>query len=191
MSNLFKDFMIFIKSLDFIDVLFVVSLVALVVLITTLVYIIKVNDVEMDELEDLNEEDNHEEIIPSSNVDEELDLSQITKEIENAPVNPITLNDYEKEQEEKAIISYDELVKTKDLKEDINYIKEMQIGDLTVKTVDTKNITKPFELPKMKDTYEEINSYSKYEPMADVKLFSYQKEEEFLQTLKKLQKLLD
>jgi len=185
MNNLLKDFIAFIKTLDFVDILFVVSLVALVILITTLIYIIKVND--EDEEIDIEEESAN----TNNNVEEELDLSQITKEIENAPVNPVTLNDYEKEQEEKAIISYDELLKTKDLKEDINYVKEMQLGDLMVKSVDNKNITKTLELPKMKDTHSEIINFTQYEPMADVRLFSYQKEEEFLKTLKKLQKLLD
>ena len=206
MGNLLKDFMIFIKSLDFIDILFVMSLVALVVLITTLVYIIKVNDVEVDDTDDMVDdlqEDNHKDVKVE---DEELDLSKISKEIENAPVNPITLNDYEKEQEEKAIISYDELLKTKDLQEEINYINEKNLGDLTVKSVDVESITRPIELPKIKEKLKEEKEEKKTN-VEEIKeqldeldatprhsktiLISYKKEEEFLQTLKSLDNLLN
>ena len=189
MKNLIKDFLIFIKSLDFIDILFIVSIIGLVILIVTLIYIIKINDDDIElldgDVDDIQVDDSD---------DEELDLAKISKEIEESPSRPIILNDYEKEQEEKAIISYDELLKTKDLKEEINYIKEEELGDLKIKSVDMKEITKPIELPKIKEEYKKLINIDEEEPK-EVKtnnvLISYEKEEEFLQALKKLQRLLN
>ena len=83
------------------------------------------------------------------------------------------MNDYEEEQEQRAIISYDELLeKQKDLK--INYEEEQQIGDITVKKVDIDNISTPVEKEESKPI-----------------VISYEKEEAFLEALKKLQKQIN
>ena len=139
MKNLMFDFTTFIKSLTLVDVLFIVALLGLVVLVVTLIYIVKMNNEEdlklLEELE--NKEENN----------EELDLVSISKSIDESPTKPITLNDYEREQEEKAIISYDELIKTKEIPlEEINYKNEENIDGLTIKTVDQNDLTKPIEL---------------------------------------------
>ena len=183
MKNLIIDFTSFIKTLNLIDILFIVSLIGLVVLIVTLVYIIKVNKEEtiefIDDDEVTNEEDNKE---------EELDLVSLSKEIDEKPNKPITLNDYEREQEEKAIISYDELVKTKEIPvEEINYSNEENIDGLTVKTVNQEEITKPIELPKIKLKESKI-SEEKEEVSV---LIGYEEEEEFLKALKQLESLLN
>ena len=215
MKNIINDFITFIKSLSFIDILFILAVIALVILIVTLIYIIKIND--EDELSYLDDELEEEDIIikkskKKNNIkqeinedkkdeDDELDLVSISKELEQATNKPITLNDYEKEQEEKAIISYDELLKTKDLQEEVSYIKEQNIGGLSVKSVDVDQVTKPIELPKIREEYEKISNdniedTNEFEIIEDVEeepkniLLSYEKEEEFLKTLKKLQKLL-
>ena len=204
MGNIITDIISFFKTLTFVDVVFMMSIIGLIVLIVTLIYIIKVNDDE--EIDTVKEivsitppvEENKEV------VEEELDLSQITKELDKSNPKVIALNDYEREQEEKAIISYDELLKTKDLQEEINYIKEQSIGDLTVKSVDVESITRPIELPKIKAKLQEIDEEDKVEEKEVIKpieddtprhsktiLISYTKEEEFLKALKTLESLLN
>ena len=202
MKNIINDFVIFIKSLSFLDILFILAIIGLLILIVSLIYIIKMND--EDELDYLDEEYEEEQeyinkIIKEDKEkeekeEEELDLASIKEELENSETKPITLNDYEKEQEEKAIISYDELLKTKDLKEDISYIKEQNIGGLSIKSVDVDQVTRPIDLPKIKKEYEKIVDLDEEEIVKEEPqniLLSYEKEEEFLSTLKKLQKLLN
>ena len=100
-----------------------------------------------------------------------LDLETITKRLEENNSEPITMNDDEEEQEQRAIISYDELLeKQKDLK--INYEEEEQKGDLTIKKVDLDNISTPVEK----------------EPPKSI---SFEKEEAFLDALKKLQEQIN
>ena len=185
MKNLITDFTSFIKSLTLIDILFIISLIGLVVLIVTLIYIIKINKEE--NIEFLEENENN--VSEEEKDDEELDLASISKEIDESPTRPITLNDYEKEQEEKAIISYDELIKTKDIPlEEINYLNEEDVDGLTVKTVNIDEITKPIELPRIKDS-KVVKEKEKEKPPVD--LFNYEKEEDFLKALKQLESLLN
>lgn len=182
MKNLIVDFTSFIRSLTLIDILFIISLIGLVVLIVTLIYIIKMNKDENIEILDDNEINNED------NVSEELDLASISKEIDEKPTKPITLNAYEREQEEKAIISYDELIKTKDIPlEEINYKNEEDVDGLTIKTVDLEEMTKPIELPKMKLEESHISE----EKNSSNDLFNYEKEEDFLKALKQLESLLN
>ena len=190
MKNLFLDFTSFIKSLTLIDILFILSLIGLVVLIVTLLYIIKVNNEDNIEIIDDNEVKKETQIqqLENKEENEELDLARISKEIDENPTKPITLNDYEREQEEKAIISYDELIKTKEIPlEEINYKNEENVDGLTVKTVNLDEITKPIELPKIKTT---DSNLSEEKPSLN-KLISYEKEDEFLAALKQLESLLN
>ena len=235
MGNIFTDIISFFKSLSFVDIVFMMSIIGLIVLIVTLIYIIKVNDEEeidntkideqpQDILEEINKEqpkDILEEIKAEESkteepkkeiIEEELDLSKITQELDHSSPKAIALNDYEREQEERAIISYDELLKTKDLQEEINYINEQNLGDLTVKSVDLDSITRPIELPKIREKI--VEQKIEEEPKEEIKeniieeppiirpiddapkhsksvLISYRKEEEFLQTLKNLERLLN
>lgn len=215
MGNIFTDIISFIKSLSFVDIVFMMSIIGLIILIVTLVYIIKVNDEEevdtKEKVEVFNNEKKEELVVPQVPVpkkeiiEEELDLSKITKELDQTNPKVIALNEYEKEQEERAIISYDELLKTKDLQEEINYINEKNLGDLTVKSVDVESVTRPIELPKIKAKLQEIEKEEEKEevkpiikPIEDDSprhsktiLISYTKEEEFLQALKTLEGLLN
>ena len=219
MGNIFTDTISFIKSLSFVDIVFMMSIIGLIVLIVTLIYIIKVNDEEeidntkideqpQDILEEINKEQ-PQSIVETTKteepkkeiIEEELDLSKITQELDHSSPKAIALNDYEREQEERAIISYDELLKTKDLQEEINYINEQNLGDLTVKSVDLDSITRPIELPKIREKI--VEQKIEEEPKEEIKeniieeppliapidetpkhsktvLISYRKEEEFL-----------
>ena len=111
-----------------------------------------------------------------NNNDEITSLKEITEALENAEPSAINLNKYEEDQEEKAIISYDELLKRKN-DFAINYSEEESLDDdLTVKKVDLDNL---------------INKEVRVKPEIKVSVISYEKEEAFLEALKKLQQTLN
>ena len=107
-----------------------------------------------------------------------LDLEKITKNIESE-YKPVTieLTSYEQEQEDNAIISYEELLNNKDngYSYDEGYKSD---SDVSVKKLDLDKITSQVEQEDRKP--EKI----------EVKLMSYEKEEAFLDALKKLQREL-
>lgn len=101
-----------------------------------------------------------------------IDLEAITKNIETnyKPVT-IELTSYEQEQENNAIISYEELVSNKDAKK-VNYDETYENSmDIDVKKVDLKR-QDGAELPKTK---------------IEVTLMNYEMEEAFMKALKQLQ----
>lgn len=110
---------------------------------------------------------------------EMVDLQSITKDLESKQNEKnIDFTPYEEEQEERAIISYDELVEaSKNVS--INYSEEKNIDDVLIKKVDLDNTGK-IELDPIK---KELNS--------KVEIVSYEHEEAFLKALKQLQSLLN
>lgn len=155
-----QNILLFLDKLTFIDYVFFFTVVFLIVLIVSLVYFIRVNEEIMIADEKAADPDNLANIV-----------SKIKKE-----AKPVTFTSYEKEQEDKAIISYDELKNnTKDV--ELNYAEEEMQGDLTVKKFDLQNL--------VKDTVRTDPPKS-----IEVHLMPLAHEEEFLQTLKELQKLL-
>ncbi len=123
------------------------------------------------------------EVIPKKEIKEEpnsFDLLSVTKELESLPKEEktIELTSYEAEQEEKAIISYEELL-AKSKMASISYSDESRSDDIFVKKVDLENTGK-IELDPIK---KEINS--------KVPVLLYEHEEEFLKALKQLQNLLN
>lgn len=102
---------------------------------------------------------------------------KIAKELRDSMKNnepTIKFTDYEKDQEDKAIISYDELL-NKGTNYELNYEKEEMHDDLSVKKVDLDNLVN-----KSNNTVKNI----------EVRVISFQKEEAFLEALKRLQKEL-
>lgn len=100
-----------------------------------------------------------------------IDLERITKNIEKdyKPTN-INLTSYEQEQEDNAIISYQELLNSKD-KSHVNYDNGFNNKtDINVKKVDLSNNSK--------------NDFD--QSRINVSLMSYEKEEAFLKALKQL-----
>lgn len=100
-----------------------------------------------------------------------IDLERITKNIEKdyKPTN-INLTSYEQEQEDNAIISYQELLNSKD-KNHVNYDNGFNNKtDINVKKVDLSNNSK--------------NDFD--QSRINVSLMSYEKEEAFLKALKQL-----
>lgn len=157
-----KDFFSSISSLTWVDLTFFIAVIFLIILIVTLIYFIKIN--EDDEIEETI-------ISKAEPIEEELiDLASITKAIEEKTIDPIGMTEYEQEQEEKAIISYDELLK-KSINFSLNYENEIEDEDLVIKKVNLGNISSvPLE--------EKIE--------VKTRLISYEKEEAFLEALKQL-----
>ena len=126
-------------------------------------------------LSKLNIKEKYMETVSKANRDMQ-DLEKISKNIESdyKPVN-IELTSYEKEQEDNAIISYEELVKTQDsgYSYDESFKPE---SDVSVKRIDLDKPSGEIIAPQEKNK---------------VKLLNYDKEEAFLAALKQLQKELN
>ena len=168
MKNLVRDIVSFIRSLSFLNLLFFAAVITLIILIVALIYIMRIN-------KEVEEED---EVMNVVN-DEELDLANISRSLEANDSKPIELNSYEQEQEERAIISYDELIASQNTNQEvINYKEEKDIEGLKIKSFDLKNLTTTIDLPKVKEENEKT------------KISNYVKEEEFLEALKRLRKSL-
>lgn len=161
MKNLLIGLINIIGDLTIVDMIVLIALMTFIILIISVIYIYKISTLE----EDYDDE---------REVNDMLDLKEITKQIEEAPraVN-INLTPYEQEQEEKAIISYDELVRSNNSMK-INYKEEKQDAGVTVKQVDLDNIAK----------------YDKNSSDTKVNIISYEKEEAFLGALKNLKNML-
>lgn len=193
--NLLNDIIKFLKCLSFVDIVFFVAIITLLILLVTLVYFININKdiLNEDDFFPPNDNSKKEDVIKSVEVvqkeevipekieeynDEErelLDLESLTKKLKEEQTERISCNEYEKDQEEKAIISYDELVQ-KHNNYRINYEKEEIIDDLIVKKVNLSNLVNN---EKIEDTKREV------------RVISYQKEEAFLNALKELNSLLN
>ncbi|MBE6156862.1 MAG: hypothetical protein E7161_03855 [Firmicutes bacterium] len=198
--NLLKDIYTFISYLSFVDIVFFIAIITLLILIVTLIYFIRINKEVLGEddffppsensLKDESKVDEHQNIIEQIEIktdekyadeynDEEgelLDLESLTKKLkaeENS--DRISCTEYEKDQEEKAIISYEELLEKRN-KYAINYEKEEVIDDLIVKKVNLNDLVNKNEEEIIKE---------------EVRVISYQKEEAFLSALKELNSLLN
>lgn len=153
----------FLKKLSFIDYVLFFTVIFLLILIVSLIYFIKVNEDDMKSEIQLNDPDN---------------LKQIASLMEKSTPKPVEFTSYEREQEDKAIISYDELLESTG-EFSLNYLDEDEKNidkDISVKKVDLNNIMTPMpktDIPK-------INNH----------IILLRKEEEFLEALKELQKLL-
>ena len=159
--KIFNDIYNFIMALRFVDIVFYFSILILMILIVILIYFIKINKLEEDEKNKLGE----------------TQEMKIAKELRDSMKNSeptIKFTDYEKDQEDKAIISYDELL-NKGTNYELNYEKEEMHDDLSVKKVDLDNL---------------VNKSNNAVSNLEVRVISFQKEEAFLEALKRLQKEL-
>ncbi|MBS5862721.1 MAG: hypothetical protein KIC76_04885 [Firmicutes bacterium] len=157
--KIFKDIWSLLMALRLVDIIFFFAVLILMILIVTLIYFIKINnETEEKDLEETQE-------------------MKIAKELRDSMKNSeptIKFTDYEKDQEDKAIISYDELL-NKGNNYELNYEKEEMHDDLSVKKVDLDNL---------------VNKNNNTVSNIEVRLISFQKEEAFLEALKRLQKEL-
>lgn len=162
MAQIIHDISAFLLSLSPIDYILYFAVLILIILIISLLYMIKVGDYEM-EPEAINQNDS-------------IDLNEIIDTIEEN-TKPITMTNYESEQEEKAIISYDELIKN---------AKEYPINYDTEELIDNEIKVKKVNLDQI------ANKTIPEEPKKiEIKSEKYEKEEAFLNNLKQLNELLN
>ncbi len=151
------------------DLLLLIVVVSLIVISLVMVYLVYSENRQLTkELKSKKDNTNK----------EMLELQKLSKILENAPKSNSKLTDFEAEQEEKAIISYDELLKNKDNVK-IGYESTEVKDDIEVKKIDLDSTGK-IELDPIK---KELNT--------KISLVSYEHEEEFLDSLKQLQYLLN
>lgn len=166
MKNIVLAIIKTIGQMSVVDMIILIALITFIILILSIVYLYRLYtyDMEVEEEEETGDK----------NMNDMLDLKAITEKIEQAPkeVN-IELTAYEQEQEQKAIISYDELIKSVNSMK-INYQDEENKSGVHVRQVDLKNIAVP-----------DKNGHD-----SEVKLFNYEKEEAFLEALKNLKNML-
>ena len=163
MKQLFSDIIGFMKNLNPVDFLLYFSILILIILVVSLIYIIKTSDEEEKEVFSA----------------EEIDLKEVVNEIEESVPPNIPFTSYEKDQEEKAIISYEELL-AKNKTGRINYNEEAVLeDDISVKKIDLDHIINAQK--KIPEEQSRENS----------ELFKFAEEEAFLKALKTLNKLLN
>ncbi len=158
--KIFSDIWSFLMALRLVDVVFFFAVLILMILVVMLIYFIKVNKDEDEK--GLGE------------TQEMRIAKELKKNMKNKEEATINFTNYEQEQEDKAIISYDELLK-KGSNYELNYETEEMQDDLSVKKVDLDNLIK-----------EKSDSI----PNLEVRVISFQKEEAFLEALKRLQQEL-
>ena len=157
--KIFSDIWSLLMALRLVDVVFFFAVLILMILVVMLIYFIMAN----------KDED-------EKSLGETQEM-KIAKELRDSMKNSeptIKFTDYEKDQEDKAIISYDELL-NKGNNYELNYEKEEMHDDLSVKKVDLDNL---------------VNKNNNTVSNIEVRLISFQKEEAFLEALKRLQKEL-
>ena len=192
--NIFKDIWQLVSSLSLIDYILFFSVITLIMLIVSLVYILlsekvikkdeenlmKLNSIEGDVMKQIEEK-------------EEIDLQNILETIDENPAPLIDMTAYEEEQEQKAIISYDEL---------INEVRQTELKYDKVEMVDDVIPVKKISVNTLEEPMSPLYNLTPKEPKIEVsplptrteacvKLFSYEKEEAFLKALKELNKLLN
>ena len=159
--KLFSDIWEFLKTLNFVDIVFFFAVLILMVLVVTLIYFIKIN----------NEEEQKEEHDATA----EMKIVREIKENLGKEEPKVNFTEYERDQEDKAIISYDELLNKSSNNYGLNYENEEVKDDLWVKKVNLDDLVK---------------TRAEAAPRVDVRGISFAKEEAFLQALKQLQKEL-
>lgn len=160
--KIFSDIYNFIMALRFVDIVFYFSILILMILIVVLIYFIKINKIEEDEKNKLGET-------------QEMKIAKELRDNMKSSDKMIQFTDYEKDQEDKAIISYDELLNKETNNYELNYETEEMHDDLSVKKVDLDNL---------------VNKSNNAVSNLEVRVISFQKEEAFLEALKRLQKEL-
>ncbi len=188
--NFIRDVYKFIQYLTLVDIIFFTAIITLLILLVVLVYFIKINKDSNDDEKEQNQNPNSKELKELVNnlnmkpereieINEEegelIDLKSLTKKLQEKKENErVNFTDYEKDQEEKAIISYDELLQ-KQNRYSINYEKEIKDDDVIIKKVNLNDLVNKNEIDEVKE----------------VRVISYDKEEAFLNALKELNRLLN
>lgn len=157
----------FLYALSMGDYIFLIGTFFLILALIYIIYLLKKEDIFMNEVR-----------FEKNGNNDAYDIMKICEAIETdyKPEN-IDLTSYEEEQENNAIISYDELIKNKN-NTTINYDEDYKFesSDINVKKINMEE----FKMPEKKEREIELK----------VKLMHYDKEEAFLKALKQLQQNL-
>ena len=160
--KLINDIIAILSSLSFVDYILYFSVLALLILTIALIYVLKSDD-----------EANDSSIGSEKMEDKNIDLQHIANTIVEKPKPIVDMTAYEEEQ--KAIISYDELIKEAN-KKHLKYDKVELIDDLIpTKKINLNDI--------INEQVEELNEENQ--------VFHYDREEAFLNKLKELNSLLN
>ena len=162
-----EDILGFLYALSMGDYFFLIGTFLLILALIYIIYIIKRDDCFMDEKRYEKDGEN-----------DSMDILSICEKIESEyKPSTIELTSYEEEQENNAIISYDELVKNKNANT-IKYDQEYKYNsdELSVKKINIEEY--------------KLSEKCEKEIELKVKLMNYDKEEAFLKALKQLQQNL-
>lgn len=162
MENL-NDLYAFISNLDPIDILLYFAIVILVILIISLIYVIKTGE----------DEPVYE---PSYDKHEELDLRAVMNDINNDNYENNIVTNYETEQEEKAIISYQELLNQNKYGR-LDYEEEKKNDEIVIKKVNLENLTKPKIEEEPKNTSKSVKFEEEKEDLPKSIIFDEEKKE--------------
>ena len=168
-----------IQNLNEKDLAIVILLLTFLIIIVILLTYIKLLKNKQSSQEKISVKEETKEKDNQIATQELTELGAEIKELEElAKTNVIEMTPYEEEQEEKAIISYDELLQ-KSSNVSIGYCSFTNEDDIIVKQVDLNNTGK-IELDPIQKA---INS--------KVRIINYDHEEEFLKALKQLNNMLN
>lgn len=166
MKDFLENILGFLYALSMGDYFFLIATFGLILALIYIIYLIKRDDYMNEKRFDADYDN------------DSMDILSICEKIESEyKPGTIELTSYEEEQENNAIISYDELIKSKNVNT-INYDAEYKYDsdELSVKKINIEEF-------KMSEKCEK-------EIELKVKLMHYDKEEAFLQALKQLQQNL-
>lgn len=194
--NILEDIWAIISSLSIVDYILYFGIITLICLVISLIYILKTEKLEQED------KDVFEEGPLDTSKDEEIDLQNIVNIIDENPKPLVDMTAYEEEQEQKAIISYDELIKAaqagslsydnEELVDDVIPVKKIQVSPMELpKLKENESVISSLELPQKEPKLEVDTEVSPPPTTAQVKLFSYEKEEAFLKALQQLSELLN
>lgn len=194
--NILEDIWAIISSLSIVDYILYFGIITLICLVISLIYILKTEKLEQED------KDMFEEGPLETSKDEEIDLQNIVNIIDENPKPLVDMTAYEEEQEQKAIISYDELIKAaqagslsydnEELVDDVIPVKKIQVSPMELpKLKENESVISSLELPQKEPKLEVDTVVSPTPTTAQVKLFSYEKEEAFLKALQQLSELLN
>ncbi len=161
MKAILNDISGFLHLLAFKDFVIIGLVFVILVLLLVIYYILKIKEYA------------NEEVI---NLKEELDLKSISEELEEPKIKPKFFTEYEEDQEEKAIISYQELLN-----------KSSEVNFLDIPEDEYQNFEVKIKKINLEEPKENSSTKIKEPKPKNVPLMSYQSDDEFLLALKKLQ----
>ncbi len=163
-----KNLLEYFNSLNAYDIVFMGANVVLMLLIASFIYVLKIKDKVIED-----------EVVLNDASDSDISLEALTNKLQNNNLVRDDLTPFESEEETKAIISYDELIKTQSIPV-LKYKNEEEINGLLVKAIDVNNLIETMD-PKP------ISHPVTYNAMKNShRAISALKEEELVITLKKL-----